>query len=97
MKSKTPTKHERERMRLIKELGCIVCGSAPCHAHHLLSGGVRRGHRWTIGLCERHHVGERKEDVSYHGCKKTFHALCGYDEELLCKQDDLLRDNGFKP
>jgi len=90
MKAKTPTKAERAHMLRVKQAGCIICGSAPCQAHHLLSGGTRRGHDFTIGLCVKHHVGERQSDISYHGCKKTFHAMHGYDGELLARQDKLL-------
>ena len=78
-------------MGIIKELGCIVCGSAPCEVHHLLSGGVRRGHEFTIGLCTEHHTGNGDLIApSYHGSKKQFQAICGYDEELLQRQNDLV-------
>jgi len=87
MKSKTPTKAESRRMERVKTIGCIVCGSAPSQCHHLLSGGRRRGHMFTIGLCPKHHTDGA---VSYDGSKKRFQALYGYDDELLAKQDDLL-------
>ena len=93
MKSKTPTKAQRRRMRIVKEIGCIICGSGPAECHHLLSGGVRIGHESTIGLCSAHHTGNGDANApSYHGNKKLFHAVCGYDLELLIKQNELIEE-----
>ena len=96
MKSKTPTKAESRRMLLIKTIGCIICGSAPCHCHHLLSGGVRRGHMFTLGLCDSHHegIGEHQDFVSYHGRHKQFNIDHGTDDELLELQNELLAETG---
>lgn len=65
-KAKPPTKAERRRMERIVELGCVACRKdgigplklPPCEVHHLLDGGVRRGHGFTIGLCAWHHRGK---------------------------------------
>lgn len=95
MKSKLATKAQRDRMENIKRLGCLICGDAPCHAHHLLIGGVRRGHDCTIGLCEWHHITRNDAtgiDPSYHGAKRRFNALHGSDDELLARQDALLEE-----
>jgi len=58
---------------------------------------VRKGHRFTIGLCLACHKGEgegvSKYYVSYHGRKKMFHAIHGYDAELLARQDDLVKEH----
>jgi len=88
VKSKPATKSQRARMLKIKEIGCLICGNAPCDAHHLLSGGYRRGHDFTIGLCKFHHT--ESEDFSYHRAKKRFNANHGTDDELLAKQNEIL-------
>lgn len=50
----------------IRSLGCIACrlqghGYRPCEKHHLNEGDTpgrkRRGERFTVGLCQWHHVG----------------------------------------
>lgn len=62
-KAKPPTKAERARMAKIVSLGCVACirGKYACplpvEIHHLLDGGVRRGHAFTVGLCSWHHRG----------------------------------------
>jgi len=60
-----PTKEEQRRFVAIKEDGCLLCridgnGFMPCDIHHTLSGGIRRGHRYTFGACLWHHRGEGK-------------------------------------
>ena len=105
-----PTKAESDRMRRIKLLGvCMACrqkGIDTCmvEVHHLnlagKAGQKRRGHRFTIGLCEWHHRG-----VYPHGWTKPemekifgpslkdsrkFHFWFGSDDDLLDTQDRLL-------
>lgn len=50
----------------IRDLGCTACSlfgqsRVPCEKHHLNAhdqpGGKRRGERYTVGLCQWHHVG----------------------------------------
>ena len=51
----------------IRDLGCTACslygvpGRVPCEKHHLNEGDQpgrkRRGERFTVGLCQWHHVG----------------------------------------
>lgn len=50
----------------IRDIGCIAClmfgaGKNPCEKHHLNEGDQpgrkRRGERFTVGLCQWHHVG----------------------------------------
>jgi hypothetical protein len=53
-------KLERAWMDAITQLGCVVCLVherifSPSEPHHLLSGGRRRGHLYTIPLCPPHH------------------------------------------
>lgn len=57
---KEPTTKEIKRWQRIQELGCVAClldgvPGVPCDIHHMLSGGRRRGHGFTCGLCEWHH------------------------------------------
>jgi hypothetical protein len=70
-------------------------------AHHLKDGNRRRGHRFTIGLCEWHHQGQNGSDAplsvttSQRGPSlaidaNAFHDLFGTDDELLALQDALL-------
>ena len=47
-------------------LGCIICliegrGESQAEVHHLLSGGRRMGHLFTIPLCALHHRGGRND------------------------------------
>ena len=98
MKSKTPTKAESRWMLTIKqEIGCIACridkrGYVPADAHHILSGGKRRGHEFTIPLCLWHHRGqgifsprimEQGFGPSLAHNSKAFHLRYGSDDELL--------------
>lgn len=55
-------------MGLVKTHGCLCChllgylhdpDGPMVEAHHLLSGGLRRGHLWTVGLCQWHHRGRQ--------------------------------------
>ena len=61
-----PTLAEAAWLRMVKEAGCVCCaargydrepGGPLAEAHHLLSGGIRRGHQHTVGLCAWHHRG----------------------------------------
>jgi hypothetical protein len=57
---RTPTKEERLWMSAIVTYGCVACridgnGYVPPEVHHILSGGVRRGHLLTLPLCSGHH------------------------------------------
>lgn len=102
-----PTLAERERFRLIKELGCVPCrmrglGINPGEANHLLAAGRRRGHRFTVSECPYHHRGEvpsgMGESIAY-GIfgpsraknSREFHLTFGSDDDLLVFQDDILR------
>lgn len=108
-----PTMAESARIVLVKQLGCICCMLnraqgmptaffGPCEAHHLLSGGRRRGHDATIGLCQWHHRAVRPYEAlterktierfgpSVATGSKPFHAMYGTDDELLEFQDALL-------
>lgn len=62
----TMTKTERAWVDAVKRAGCLCCiergyphnpDGPMVEAHHLLSGGIRRGHLFTIGACAWHHRG----------------------------------------
>ncbi len=107
MGGKPRNRAEQARFDAIKAGPCIACQqrSIPSHTpevHHLLSGGIRRGHMFTVGLCSWHHRGFVGGDGSWHktfremygpslaeGSKK-FHAEFGDDETLLQQQNELL-------
>ena len=111
-RAKSPTKAEKRRMTAIAEIGCVCCrmdkmGFRPAEVHHLLDGGVRRGHAFTVGLCDFHHRGVVGNGIvfaspslvsggrDFEGGTKAFHAHYGTDDELLEYQDTLLKAAGF--
>lgn len=104
---------ESARIAMVKKLGCICCMlnmqfwmpvpyRGVCEAHHLLSGGRRRGHLFTIGLCRWHHqavppqegMGKEASQLVYGPSvatgSKPFHQMYGTDDELLEFQNALL-------
>lgn len=58
-----PTRYEQERIDKLRPLGCSACAflGVPnlnwLELHHLLQGGKRMGHWFTIFLCRGHHQG----------------------------------------
>lgn len=110
-----PTKAEAARIVACKSGTCVACEirktqpGVPLgffvHAggdyHHLLSGGIRRGHMFGVCLCPWHHravIGwgcTHKEMRDYYGPSlaegsKPFHAEFGSDQDLLNRQDAIL-------
>lgn len=105
-----PTKAEADRMRRIKLLGvCMACRQKGYHTelveiHHLNADGKagqkRRGHLFTIGLCEWHHRGVIASGWTKAGMEqllgpslkdsRKFRFWFGTDDELLATQDRLL-------
>lgn len=105
----TPTKAETAHIERIKRGWCACCqanrkrGLATadgegCDAHHVLSGGRRRGHLDTLGLCPYHHrgvipAGFATQAIAVrclgpslaHG-SKPFRAFYGSDADLLAQQ-----------
>ncbi len=83
-----PTKEEAEWMDRIVRLGCIVCWNEgrrgePPDVHHILSGGRRMGHLFTIPLCPGHHRGGVPGMIARHPWKARFEAAYGYEIDLL--------------
>lgn len=93
-----PTKADRERFLAFRSIGCVACylqkRFADADVHHLLSGGRRRGHRFTVPLCPPHHRGigfvEALHGSSLATSPKTFRSLFGADETLLALTDQLV-------
>ena len=95
----------------IRELGCTACaiygviGRVGCEKHHLNEGDQpgrkRRGERFTVGLCQWHHVGrchcsgavtdcaECREvyGPSWRHHKRDFLDAFGSGDELLAVQN----------
>lgn len=61
---RAPTKYEAERIEAMMRLGCVCCArlfDLPVVAqecHHILAGGRRMGHWYTLPLCRGHHQGD---------------------------------------
>lgn len=60
---RAPTRYEQERFDAMLRLGCVACAVlgipyAEVQCHHILDGGVRMGHWFSLGLCAGHHKGE---------------------------------------
>lgn len=108
-----PTKDEKRRMAAIIEIGCCACRQHhpeslyPVEVHHLLDGGVRRGHAFTVALCAWHHRGvsprdfNQKQATGFFGPSlcldgKAFKAEYGDDKSLLAFQEHLLKEYGPK-
>ena len=101
----SPTKADRARFDAFRRIGCVACrkegyGPHDADVHHLLSGGHRRGHRFTVPLCPWHHRG-----FTYHGSRqdmtdeygpslahqpRRFRERYGSDDELLAYTDQLI-------
>jgi hypothetical protein len=94
------TKADRERFRLLQVIGCLPCRIdgrpwVPADVHHLLSGGRRRGHAFTLPCCPHHHRGlippdcrnqreaEERYGPSLAVSPKAFQERYGTEEELL--------------
>lgn len=107
------TKAEAEWVSKVKQRGCQCCiargyphdpDGPVVEAHHLLSGGIRRGHGETIGLCAWHHRGSavvpgwsrdthrRLLGPSLAHGSVPFHREFGTDDEMLAQQMHLLEN-----
>lgn len=90
------TKAEKKWRDAIIQLGCIVCRlegkDSPAEQHHLLSGGRRMGHMFSIPLCYLHHRSGRNdaEVVSRDQNQRRFEARYGTEAFLLAKTKELI-------
>lgn len=95
--TRAPTRYEAERIEAMKKLGCVACAVlgipyVQIEVHHLLDGGVRMGHWFTIPLCAGHHRGlftalqrdllEEKQQVAISDGRKLFRAVYGTERQL---------------
>lgn len=102
-RTKSPTKADRQRFRILQELGCVACrlegryGVAP-QIHHITDRGRRMGHQYTVPLCPWHHQGippnglttpeaERVAGPSLERSKARFVERYGTEMELLERID----------
>ena len=86
------SKAEQEWFQKITLIGCICCleqghPGTPAEVHHLLSGGRRMGHLFTIPLCApgHHRYGDGVQKISRHPYKARFEAAYGTEAELLAR------------
>jgi len=110
-KAKPPTKREQKRMAEIPETGCLACwiiglAYSVATVHHIVEGGKRLGHKYTIGLCPWHHQSINPDGRSWETCqaqfgsplsgahanKKDFVRLFGTERELCELQDKVFKD-----
>ncbi|MES2319982.1 MAG: Ref family recombination enhancement nuclease [Pseudomonadota bacterium] len=87
---KAPTAGERKWMAWVADFGCVVCwleraAKTPCAVHHLVEGGRRLGHLYTIGLCDpgHHQNSPTPAKISRHPNKALFESTYGTERELL--------------
>lgn len=85
-----------------QSLAVAVAYAGPgCDYHHLLSGGIRRGHMHGVGLCPWHHRAVPMSGLiapemralygpSLAEGSKTFHEAFGSDAELVELQESIL-------
>jgi len=94
--TRAPTKYEAERIEAMKRLGCVACAvlGVPnlnhLELHHILDGGVRMGHWFSIFLCRGHHQGDWSQidivdaahRVAISDGRKRFRLIYGTEREL---------------
>jgi len=96
--TRAPTKYEAERIEAMKRFGCVACAvlGVPnlndLELHHILDGGVRMGHYFSIFLCAGHHQGrwtegqldwiEPKQRFAISDGRKRFNAVYGTERSL---------------
>lgn len=106
-----PTRTEAAWLRSVKHAGCVCCAAHGYYrdqdgplaeAHHLLSGGIRRGHMHTVGLCAWHHRGQLIVNAWTHSTHRRllgpslaegsvpFHESFGDDDSLMAATHELI-------
>lgn len=87
-----PNAVEKRWMDAIVKHGCIACikdghEHRPTTVHHILRGGVRMGHLFSLPLCDpgHHQDGKPLGLISRHPDKAAFEARYGTEWELLAE------------
>lgn len=101
MKTSTgkPTKAERARFAMFQGLGCICCllrfgtTNLSYEVHHIMRGGRRLGHWYSLPLCERHHRTryQRGAWTSIADGSKAFSLIHGTELDLWLKVQHILK------
>jgi hypothetical protein len=104
---RTPTADERAWMNAIVAYGCIACrvegfGYVRPAVHHILRGGLRIGHRFTLPLCDpgHHQNGAPLGLISRHPWKARFEDRYGDEWALLATLQGVLKkqaDGSYAP
>jgi len=76
-------KAEKEHMRRVAELGCIICGQ-PAELHHINNStmGKRSSNYEVIPLCHIHHR-NGGFGIAIHAGLRTWQENHGYEKDLL--------------
>lgn len=89
---RAPTVVEQKWMDAISRFGCVACWldgrqPRPTAVHHILRGGRRIGHLFSLPLCDpgHHQNGAALGLVSRHPFKARFEAKYGTELELLAR------------
>lgn len=104
---RSPTKDERAWMDAIVQYGCIACrkdgrGYVLPAVHHILRGGLRIGHKFTLPLCDpgHHQGGQQMGLISRHPWKARFEQQYGSEQFLLDELKAVLKkqpDGSYAP
>jgi hypothetical protein len=94
----SPTKYEQTRIDAMRKHGCVACAMLgvpnvnQLELHHILSGGIRMGHYFSVFLCRGHHQGdwsreqsdwiEPEKRVAISDGRKLFTAVYGTERSL---------------
>ena len=95
-----PTAADLRRFRAMQEAGCVCCFIlgvwSPPEIHHILSGGRRMGHQFSLPLCALHHRGVAPKGYrdafgpSLSDGSKPFAAFWGTEMSLLEKVNKMI-------
>ena len=99
LKGRTATMAERDHMRRVRELGCIICrkqglGFVQAEIHHT-EGKTKQGSLMKVlPLCFDHHRaghdGDKSNFISRHPYKKRFETKYGLESDLLNQVSEIL-------
>lgn len=97
-----PNAAEQAWMDKARAFGCVVCFlqsglRTPAVIHHILAGGRRMGHLYTLPLCDpgHHQNSATPQKISRHPHKARFDAAYGTELELLATLKILLANDSI--